>query len=130
MAQKRETEKRERAYTGPTCAAYMDRATADGSRTCNLPAYQTINGLPMCDGHAAIERRKAEAVREVQAQARKWLAAQGATTPAQVRELAHRLKRMLPRDPGKDWAIRLRDQEAAGKTLTATQAKLWREELA
>jgi hypothetical protein len=65
----------ERAYTGPVCAVPMDRANADGDRICGAHAYRTINDLPMCDAHAAIERRRGETIRGVQDRAITWLLA-------------------------------------------------------
>ena len=86
MGKYEESARNKQTYTGPRCEVFMGAANADGSQTCNLPAYQTINGRHMCDGHANFERRKAEAVRETQAKATQWLIDQEIITPEMTTE--------------------------------------------
>ncbi len=64
----------------------MGSQNADGTHTCNLPAYRVVNGRQMCDAHAAFEARKAEAVREVQTKATQWLIDQEIITPEMTTE--------------------------------------------
>ena len=94
-----------KTYAGPTCQVKNDNPNADGTFDCNMPAYQTINGLAMCDGHAALERIKAEGIREVQAKARAYCLSLGLDTPEKVRAHATKLaKTVFTAGASRDWA--------------------------
>lgn len=44
-----------------------------------------------------------------------------------IRRVKQRLQKLGDRAPSKDWAARLRQQEAAGQHLSPTQRRMWRE---